>query len=375
MSTDAMVKNREVRGQRDKEDGRGQIDGLKAGDIIRYSYNNDIGIAKLVDINGELCVTVQRASDKIDVDKEILKLKYVKDVCLLEEGEIKKQLRHQKMIPPYQSLFAFITRNGHFEEMDSLDRFYYRLTNKDKFRILEIDNSVMRLILHTDNTAFFRPIFLPSFFINNTFEFGNYYVKGILVYQCAWKDGSISMDDNIVPNDVRIYFVSFDTNNFVSSDFDISLRKIEKDEIGSKIRIFFREDKDKIKELFDRILLVVCNVIDLIEGNKEELDIREIKSSPLQNEKRVKKGKIPVKDRVIIRPKKELLNYINEFEKNYEKFRYSHKFVVRGHWRHFRSERYRDAHGKKIWIKPYIKGDGLLIQKSYTLIDEREKID
>ena len=257
--------------------------------------------------------------------------------------------------------------------MDDLDKFYYRLTNKDKFRVLDIDDSIMKLILYTDNTAFFRPIFLPSFFINNTFEFGNYYIKGILVYQCAWEDDRVSIDDIIIPTDVRIYFVTFNTNNFLSSDFDISLRRIEKDEIGTKIKIFFKEEKENIKEVFDRVLLIVCNVIDLIEGNKEELEIREIKSSPAQNEKRIKREKIPIKDRIIIKPKRQLLDYIKEFEKDYEKFHYSHKFVVRGHWRHFRSERYTYAQGKKLWIRPYIKGEGLLIQKSYTLIDERER--
>lgn len=348
-------------------------DKVKAGDFIRYEYKNEIGIAKLVDINGELCITVQRSSDKIDVGEEILKLKDVTDVHLLTENEKRKQLRHQRIIPSYHSFYEFITRNSHFEDMDDLDKFYYRLTNKDKFRVIDIDNSIMKLILYTDNTAFFRPIFLPSFFINNTFEFGNYYIKGILVYQCAWQDDRVSIDDTIIPDDVRIYFVTFDTNNFLSSDFDISLRKIEKDEIGTKIKIFFKEEKENIKEVLDRVLLIVCNIIDLIEGNKEELDITEIKSSPAQNEKRIKREKIPIKDRIIIKPKRQLLEYINEFEKDYEKFHYSHKFVVRGHWRHFRAEKYKLVQGKKIWIRPYIKGEGLLIQKAYTLIDERER--
>lgn len=348
-------------------------DKVKAGDVIRYNYKNYIGIAKLIDINGELYITIQRESNKIDISEEILKLKDVTDVYILKENQIKNQLRHVKMAPPYSFFYDFITRNGNFEEMDNLDKFYYRLTNKDKFRILDIDNSIMDLILYTDNAAFFRSIFLPAFFINNTFEFGNYYIKGILIYQCLWKDDGVVIDDNIIPNDIRIYFVSFDTNRLITSDFDISLRKIEKEEVGTKIRIFFQEEKENLKEIFDRVLLIVCNVIDLIEGNKEELDIREIKRSPVQNEKRIKRGKIPIKDRIVIKPKRQLLDYIKDFEKDYEKFHYSHKFVVRGHWRHFRSERYKYAQGKKTWIRPYIKGEGLLIQKSYTLIDGREK--
>ena len=51
-----------------------------------------------------------------------------------------------------------------------------------------------------------------------------------------------------------------------------------------------------------------------------------------------------------------------------EKMVYSHRFWVRGHWRTLRNiKRYGENTGKNIWIKPYIKGDGLLINKNYEL--------
>lgn len=119
------------------DSGAKDRDKVKAGDFIRYEYKNDIGIAKLVDINGELCIMAQRSSDKMDVGTEILKLKEVTGVHLLNENEIKKQLRRQVIVPPYHYFYEFITRNGHFEDMDDLDKFYYRLTNKDKFRVFD----------------------------------------------------------------------------------------------------------------------------------------------------------------------------------------------------------------------------------------------
>jgi len=50
-----------------------------------------------------------------------------------------------------------------------------------------------------------------------------------------------------------------------------------------------------------------------------------------------------------------------------EKMVYSHRFWVRGHWRTLRNDLYRENKGKTLWVKPYIKGDGLLIPKNYRL--------
>jgi hypothetical protein len=45
---------------------------------------------------------------------------------------------------------------------------------------------------------------------------------------------------------------------------------------------------------------------------------------------------------------------------------YSHAFWVRGHWRTLTAERYKEARGKRMWILPYVKGSGLLIEKTYV---------
>jgi len=46
---------------------------------------------------------------------------------------------------------------------------------------------------------------------------------------------------------------------------------------------------------------------------------------------------------------------------------YSHKFWVRGHFRRLRADRYGENIGKKMWIAPFIKGEGVLLHKEYDV--------
>lgn len=53
-------------------------------------------------------------------------------------------------------------------------------------------------------------------------------------------------------------------------------------------------------------------------------------------------------------------------------FSYSYRFWVRGHWRRFTSELYTRSglKGKRKWIMPFIKGEGILIDRRYQLVKE-----
>lgn len=50
-----------------------------------------------------------------------------------------------------------------------------------------------------------------------------------------------------------------------------------------------------------------------------------------------------------------------------DKIRHSHAFWVRGHYRHLKSERFKNKQGQMIWIPPYIKGNGELLDKVYEM--------
>jgi len=63
-----------------------------------------------------------------------------------------------------------------------------------------------------------------------------------------------------------------------------------------------------------------------------------------------------------------LRQYVKKLFKGHS-FTYSHRFWVRGHWRHLKHKRFKQKRGQIIWIPPYIKGQGSLIEKRYKLTE------
>ncbi|MDD3474432.1 MAG: hypothetical protein PHP08_00830 [Candidatus Dojkabacteria bacterium] len=271
------------------------------------------------------------------------------------------------------------------------------LIESDKFKNVKIDKSLLNLISYTDNAVFDRNLFYPSFFIDSNFEFNNrFVVKGILVYNIWFYESTINhnevritedfndstkidkecIEKDFCPKeDIRVHFYVLDKVISDSSWFCASLKYIFpcKDDLTSNYYLLpgYRLEKEAIETLINNVLRITCNVIDIVEGNKNELDVRVILPSKQQIDKKRERGKSPICTTVIIKPKKELVDYVCSFEREHRKLEYSHKFVVRGHWRHFKDEKYVNVKGKKTWVRPYIKGDGILIRKNALLIDRR----
>lgn len=75
--------------------------------------------------------------------------------------------------------------------------------------------------------------------------------------------------------------------------------------------------------------------------------------------------------KVFIKAKGKFKKYINQFNQddNDDSNKLTHRFLIRGHWRHFRSEKFVYKQGEKIWIKPFWKGGGIVINKDYKVIN------
>lgn len=260
-----------------------------------------------------------------------------------------------------------------------------RILNNIKFKNIKIDKNLISLLMFTDNTIFKRQLFYPAFFIDADFKFDErFIVKGVMVFECSSVEKmendrrmvKISFDEGLPVNDARIHFTLIDTQRNDVTAFGVSFNDIEKGKwLWAEDRILpeYQDEKEVLKELVHNIVRIVCNVIDLIEGNKDELETRIIVPAPHQNEKRLEKGKSPITTTVIIKPKRELLAYSSAFEREHRKVNFSHRFVVRGHWRHFNSEWYKDKQGKKIWIRPFLKGKGILIKKDALFTDDTQE--
>lgn len=262
--------------------------------------------------------------------------------------------------------------NGVFFVHDNERELFIRLMKKEKFKNIKIDDNLIDLIKFTDNTAAERKLFYPAFFIDNDFNFDRFLVKGIFVFECHTIEKidnivGIQINDGIV-NDLRIHFSVIDIVKDDFTDFGISIKDYGK-YYRDQVLPSYQNEKDVIGELLDNIARIICNIIDMVEGNKDDLDIKVSSPTRHQNEKRIEKGLPLIPTVVLIKPKKQLLEYLEKFERDYRRSGYSHKFVVRGHWRYFRSEFYKSVHGQRIWIKPFIKGQGIFIKKDALVVN------
>ncbi len=227
--------------------------------------------------------------------------------------------------------------------------------NKE-LRLLEIEDDLIPLIERTDNKIFYRPLFFPTIFINNDFIFENYIIKGLLI------------EDVPTEKDILIYLISMDMNNYdlMASMVILRTEKV----ITQSYNVPEIATQEKSERLNAYIQLLVCNIIDMVEGNDEDLEVTTIVTSPEQNIKRMKRGKIPLPTKIFIRANKTFKQYIKDFndaDEECKENKLSCKFLVRGHWRHFRAERFARKRGEKIWIKPFYKGQGIVIAKEYKL--------
>jgi hypothetical protein len=102
----------------------------------------------------------------------------------------------------------------------------------------------------------------------------------------------------------------------------------------------------------------------------------EIQKSDKNNERRLKHGKIPIPTVHMIKVTGQTKRYIDEFRvRGHFHAKYTHRFWVRGHWKHFTSDRYKDMKGKRTWVLPFVKGSGMLIEKVYELKKEVDNND
>lgn len=101
------------------------------------------------------------------------------------------------------------------------------------------------------------------------------------------------------------------------------------------------------------------------------LDQPEVKVIPFEPSEKSKRRAIargfhprPPGSRVKVRG--ELRVYLDRVRKG-TRGPYTHAFWVRGHWRHYTAERYREARGTRRWVPPYVKGEGILVPKAYDV--------
>ena len=131
----------------------------------------------------------------------------------------------------------------------------------------------------------------------------------------------------------------------------------------------------------------VMNFIDFV--NNEDVKLMFKERTEKNTERRIQKGKLPIPSFNKIYIVGYLAKYLKKLESQELNTKFSHRFWVRGHFRRFLDkkkykklyEKYQknelnNLEGKsykiedgflKSWVYPYIKGEGMLIEKGYVL--------
>ena len=243
-----------------------------------------------------------------------------------------------------------------------------------KAKIFEIDNDVIHLLTLTDNK------YDPS---RHRLPFDVVFVDAkipIIGSTEFIKKTNISYHGFLLFNVYEDNITDFKYPWYTKNDKEVkSIRMLSlwssKDHPGGYMRFCLTDERTdvpkseinfKIEDFEQKQLASFgLNFLDFI--NDPDVEFVYSRANRKMNERRAHRG-LPVYPKITsIRVKNKLKRYITKMKRNNPLF-YSHRFWVRGHWRTLRNnERYGKNAGKTIWIKPYIKGDGLLINKNYEL--------
>jgi len=92
-------------------------------------------------------------------------------------------------------------------------------------------------------------------------------------------------------------------------------------------------------------------------------------------ERRIKQGKIPIPSSNVIKLTGQLKRYVDGLQDSDFKGKLDYQFWVCGHWRNYRSEKFTYVKGKVVWIEPYKKGKGMIVNHVYRVIGDDDDDD
>jgi len=193
-------------------------------------------------------------------------------------------------------------------------------------------------------------------------------ISGILIMEIKETEGGNYIISSQAENKItgRIFYIAYcvqhekEGQDYVSI-YDLII-PIEQYENSDKITYIDKKRADKEMKFFRNFIINFCLFI-----THPEIELIHINRSNKNAQRRMKNNKIPLPDSMRIKLKGKIKRYIDNFKTELEGAGFNHRFWVRGHWREHKSDRYKEAKGKIIWISPFIKGRGELIEKTYLL--------
>jgi hypothetical protein len=241
---------------------------------------------------------------------------------------------------------------GYFEDMEDA-------------HVFEFDDDVALLMTLTDNEPHEVKLPFPIVWLDVEFdlpsESGMMHYQGVLLYESGLP---ITAEGELITKTLQgvlpaVVFIKT-SNGVVEVVHPIGIDLDKKFEATTGRKLAWTKVARKEHRVFTNI---VMNFLDLLDT--PDVFLVSVKRKHM-NTSRESKGlqPLPPSEKVVVQAS--VRRYIDQLKATGH-FQYSHRFWVRGHWHHYRNERYRNRQGEKDWIKPFIKGEGILVKKQYIL--------
>lgn len=186
-----------------------------------------------------------------------------------------------------------------------------------------------------------------------------------ILYTTVTKQGTFYSQDLAAVNlkalleEMRVEVTKQDLRRDARKRLELTLQAVNSNTID------LADSRDEIKmELVRKAFNAFCSFLALIDT--KEIVYTERLFDKTAREKRFTRGKVGAgTTTVLVSPR--IYDHVQHTREHNPDNPQVAPHWVRGHWVHFRSERYKAARNKKVWVMPYIKGAGDPNLKKYVL--------
>ena len=249
---------------------------------------------------------------------------------------------------------------------------------KSDTHIFRIDEDLIKLLQKTDTETKYQPLAYPQIYIDGEIEINNKIIlQGLFITEYGQRGIDYLDADTQKPIETEI--INKLSNKLIIRGM-IKIKNKEGEDIYMPHFNFIYKTKEEtektglpeeLKKYFpkdyeQKIRNFVCCFLDFL--NTPDIEIITHTYNEEDKEKAKKKGKIIKSTNNVVRITGKLKLYLDTIRTHFKgQIDWTHSWWVRGHFKHFRSNRFKNKQGTKTWVYPYIKGKGALITKDYVI--------
>tara|TARA_Y100000310_G_scaffold267782_1_gene279958 strand:+ start:1601 stop:2578 length:978 start_codon:yes stop_codon:yes gene_type:complete len=283
---------------------------------------------------------------------EVLKKKY-KTLCGIEDEEKIIALEEKKNRQLNRELKLYL-QLSHVYEIDDKHKFLLMLTNNPK----EKEDLLWKQVRLPFPEVFIDVSFTPDDNDSLTDNIYGFLIKEMKdIIPKVNRKGKDVLVEYIYGLKVYTAGMSKDGHVWID-DFRFPITTTEDKQL--KTHYTDRNVAQFIKKFIVNFLLFLKDrEVVFVERNRSKGNIR-----------RVRDNKTPLPNSQSIKLMGEIKRYVDSISDNSFKGKLSYKFWVSGHYRTYRSDKYKTMKNRVQWIVPYVKGQGFMVKKRYVVEPE-----